>query len=57
MTRTGFQDDFCLFAMPTGIRLQDDRHTPEKPKINANFNKAVCLSFCLQLISMNGPQI
>lgn len=32
-------------------------YTPEKPKINANFNKVVCLSFSLQLISLNGHQI
>ena len=48
---------FWLVLTPCWIKLLGDRHTPEKLKINANFNRVVCLSFSLQLISMNGPQI
>ena len=48
---------FWLSAMLNWIQLLDGRHTPEKPKINANFNRVVYLSFTLCLISMNEPQI
>lgn len=32
---------FWHFPTPSWIKLLDDRHTPEKPKTNANFNRVV----------------